>query len=344
MKGWPYETSSAPRLRRTRATGYGLRLQSDGNTIAGNFIGLRADGVIPASNEAGGILVQGSGNTIGGPTSAERNVIGGNAVPSSARSQILVTGNTNTIKGNYVGVAANGTTQQNTVTGITVQSSAHDNVIGGDKTIGNIILGAQGIEVSSNAGTGNIIAGNNIGLDAAGAVHASALPGIHVSGTGTVIGDNVSPPANANPDKGNVIVGSSDAGIFLQGANGAKVTGNFVGTNRSGAPGMGNGDGIRVSTGGNNTVGPGNTFAFKPCTGSTWAAPRIASWRTRFTTTHTKASTTTPPSRSRRQTLTSAVKSGTKPPSTGPLGYGEQPVLHRVLQEHGLRRHGCRRR
>ena len=184
-----------------------------------NFIGLTADGVIPASNEAGGILVQGNGNTIGGTTSAERNVIGGNAVPSSARSQILVTGNTNTIKGNYVGVAANGTTQQNAVTGITVQSSAHDNVIGGDKTIGNVILGAQGIEVSSNAGTGNIIAGNNIGLDAAGAVHdTSALPGIHVGGTGTVIGDNVSPPANANPDKGNVIVGSSDAGIFLQGA------------------------------------------------------------------------------------------------------------------------------
>ncbi len=299
----------------------------------------------PASNEAGASSWQGSGNTIGGTTSAERNVIGGNAVPSSVRSQILVTGNTNTIKGNYVGVAANGTTQQNAVTGITVQSSAHDNVIGGDKTIGNVILGAQGIEVSSNAGTGNIIAGNNIGLDAAGAVHASALPGIHVGGTGTVIGDNVSPPANANPDKGNVIVGSSDAGIFLQGANGAKVTGNFVGTNRSGAPGMGNGDGIRVSTGGNNTVGPGNTFAFNTAYGVNMGS---ATNRVVANSIHDNAHvgihndpsvTIAPPA------LTSAVKSGTNTTVNGHLlGHGEQPVLHRVLQEHGLRRHGCRRR
>jgi CSLREA domain-containing protein len=249
------------------ASGYGLRLQSDGNTIVSNYIGLTANGLTPARNEAGGILVAGNSNIIGGTASTDRNVIGGNGVPSSARSQILVTGNTNTIEGNYVGVAANGTTQQNAVAGITVQSSAQGNVIGGDKSIGNVILGAQGIEVSSDAGTGNIIAGNNIGLDAAGTVHTSALPGIHVGGTGTVIGDNVSPPAIANPDKGNVIVGSSDAGIFMQGASGAKIAGNFVGTNRSGASGMGNGDGIRVSTGGNDTVGPGNTIAFNTAYG-----------------------------------------------------------------------------
>jgi CSLREA domain-containing protein len=293
------------------AAGYGLRLQSDGNTIAGNFIGLRADGVIPASNEAGGILVAGNGNTIGGTTSAERNVIGGNAVPSSARSQILVTGNTNTIRGNYVGVAANGTTQQNAVTGITVQGSAHDNVIGGDKTIGNLILGGQGVEVSSGAGTGNIIAGNNIGLDAAGAVHTSALPGIHVSGNGTIIGDNVSPPANANPDKGNVIVGSSDAGIFIEAANGAKITGNFVGTNRSGASGMGNGDGIRISTGGNNTVGPGNTLAFNTAYGVNMGS---ATNRVVANSIHDNAHQgihNSPSVTIAQPTLTSAVKSGT---------------------------------
>ena len=156
--------------------------------------GSQRTAVTAGANEAGGILVKGNGNTIGGTTSAERNVIGGNAVPSSARSQILVTGNTNTIKGNYVGVAANGTTQQNAVTGITVQSSAHDNVIGGDKTIGNVILGAQGIEVSSNAGTGNTIAGEQHRARRGGRGARRALPGIHVGGTGTVIGDNVSPP------------------------------------------------------------------------------------------------------------------------------------------------------
>jgi CSLREA domain-containing protein len=292
------------------ASGFGLRLRSDGNTVDGNYIGLTADGVTPARNKAGGILVEGNGNTIGGTTSAERNVVAGNAVSSSVRSQILVTGNTNAVKGNYIGVAANGTTEQNAVTGVTVQSGAHDNVIGGDKTVGNIILGGQGIEINANAGTGNVIAGNNIGLDAAGAVHASVLPGIHVSGTGTIIGDNVSPPSNANPDRGNVIVGSGDAGIFMQSASSAKITGNFVGTNRSGTSGMGNADGIRVSGGGNNTVGPGNRFAFNTAYGVDMgsATNRVVAnsiHDNALEGIHNTSPFVAPP------TLTSAVKSGT---------------------------------
>src|SRR5439155_382544 len=132
------------------ANGDGLRLRSDGNTVDGNYIGLTADGVTPARNKAGGILVEGNGNTIGGTTSAERNVVAGNAVPSSVRSQILVTGNTNAIKGNYIGVAATGTTVQNNVTGATVQGCGHDNVIGVDKKVGSIVLGRQGMEVNSS--------------------------------------------------------------------------------------------------------------------------------------------------------------------------------------------------
>jgi CSLREA domain-containing protein len=303
-----FKCSTAPPA--SCASGYGLRLQSDGNTVDGNYIGLTADGVTPARNEAGGILVEGNGNTIGGTASPERNVVAGNAVPSSVRSQILVTGNTNAIKGNYIGVAANGTTEQNNVTGVTVQGGAHDNVIGVDKTVGNIILGRQGIEITANAGTGNVIAGNNIGLDAAGAVHASVLPGIHVSGTGTIIGDNVSPPVNANRDRGNVIVGSGDAGIFMQSANSAKITGNFVGTNRSGASGMGNADGIRVSAGGNNTVGPGNTFAFNTAYGVDMgsATNRVVANSIHDNAQegiHNTSPFVAPP------TLTSAVKSGT---------------------------------
>jgi CSLREA domain-containing protein len=237
--------------------GFGLVVQSDRSTVDGNYVGLSADGVTAAANRGGGILLQGNGNTVGGTTAAARNVIAANGV-----AQVAVTGNTNTIEGNYVGAASDGTTEHNDVTGIVVQGGAQGNVIGGDKTVGNIILGRQGVEIRSDAGAANIVAGNNIGLDAAGAVHASALPGIHAVGSGAIIGDNVSPPGFANPDRGNVIVGSADAGIFMEGARSAKITGNFVGTNRSGASGMGNADGIRISGGGGNTIGPGNTFAW----------------------------------------------------------------------------------
>jgi CSLREA domain-containing protein len=289
-------------------SGFGIDVKSDGNTIDGNYIGLLADGTAPSPNEGGGIYVEGSGNTVGGTTTDERNVVAGNGVPASVRSQILVTGNTNAIKGNYIGAASNGTDDFNEVTGITIQSGAHDNVIGGDKTVGNIILGRQGID---DAGTANVIAGNKIGLDDDGLVHASAL-GIHASGTGTIIGDNVSPPGFANPDKGNEIVGSSDAGIFMEGASSAKIAGNFVGTNRSGALDIGNADGIRLSGGGNNTVGPGNTFAFNTAYGVDMGS---ATNRVVANSIHdnglegihndTDFVTIAPP------TLTSAVKSGT---------------------------------
>ena len=237
--------------------GVGLVVQSDGNTIDGNYVGLGADGTTGAANAGGGILLQGNGNRVGGSTTAARNVVAANGV-----AQVVVTGSTNTTEGNYVGAASDGTTEHNDVTGIVLQGGARGNVIGGDKTVGNIILGRQGVEIRSDAGAANIVAGNNIGLDAAGAVHPSALPGIHAVGGGAIIGDNVSPPGFANPDRGNVIVGSAGAGILIEGANSTKITGNFVGTNRSGASGMGNADGIRISDGAGNTVGPGNTFAW----------------------------------------------------------------------------------
>ncbi len=223
---------------------------------------------VPAASKAIVLNGDGAGAAADGLTlAAGGSEVKGLAIRDFSGSQVVLDGagvSGNVVKDNYIGAAADGTTEANNGTGITIRSGAHDNTVGGDKTVGNVILGHAGVEVAAGAGTGNIIAGNNIGLDAAGAAHvATALPGIHVSGSGTVIGDNVSPPLFANPDKGNVIVGRRGvAAIFLENANSTKVTGNFLGTNRSGATDMGNTDGIQVTGGGSNTLGPGNTIAF----------------------------------------------------------------------------------
>src|SRR5205807_534753 len=135
------------------------------------------------------------------------------------------------------------------------------NTVGGDKSVGNIVLGRDAVDIS---GDNDTIAGNNIGLDASGAAHqyTESNPGIHVSGAaGTVIGDNVSPPGHADRNRGNVIVGRGDAGIWIDTSTGTKITGNFVGTDRLGATGIGNIDGIRITGGGGNTIGPGNEIA-----------------------------------------------------------------------------------
>jgi CSLREA domain-containing protein len=223
---------------------------------------------VPAASKAIVLNGTGAGATADGLTLATGgSEVKGLAIGDFSASQVVLDGtgvSGNVVKDDYIGAAANGTTEANNGTGITIRNGAHDNTVGGDKTVGNVILGHAGVEVAAGAGTGNVIAGNNIGLDAAGAAHvATALPGIHVSGSGTIIGDNVSPPGFADPDKGNVIVGRRGAAaIFVESANSTKVTGNFLGTNRSGATEMGNTDGIQLTGGGGNTLGPGNTIAF----------------------------------------------------------------------------------
>jgi hypothetical protein len=59
--------------------GSAIRIDSDGNTIAGNYIGTNFAGTAAPGNSVNGVFVfKGAGNTIGGDTPADRNVISGN--------------------------------------------------------------------------------------------------------------------------------------------------------------------------------------------------------------------------------------------------------------------------
>jgi CSLREA domain-containing protein len=117
-----------------------------------------------------------------------------------------------------------------------------------------------GLDLKSD---GSTIRQNYIGITADGSeTSPNEGGGILVEGNGNVIGDNVSPPDNADPNEGNVIAGNGGAGVSVAGASNTKITGNFIGTDREGTAGMGNGDGVSVSSGGGNNVGPGNTIAF----------------------------------------------------------------------------------
>lgn len=69
---------------------------SQGNQVAGNFIGVGADGTTPLGSSAAGVEIaqNATGNTIGGPTPAMRNVIGNNSVGIELRSESsMVIGN-----------------------------------------------------------------------------------------------------------------------------------------------------------------------------------------------------------------------------------------------------------
>lgn len=187
---------------------------------------------------------------------------------------------TNTIKGNYFGVTANGQLQMpvppgNTLRGAIYLSGLNTGVV----TIGgttaaerNVISGSgndAGVEIQNYQHTASIvIQGNYIGTDSAG---TAAIPngyGVHVYNSGGVtVGGTAA-------GTGNLISGNAYYGINLEGSVGTVIQGNKIGTDVNGTADLGNGrDGIRLGfgaiasddniIGANTSGGPGgNIIAF----------------------------------------------------------------------------------
>ncbi len=212
---------------------------TSGNTIQGNYIGTTADGTAARGNGNDGVVIFGgaSSNTIGGTAAGTGNVISGNA-----RYGVLVNGtnsNSNVILGNRVGTNAAGTGALKNEVGIRLEGTA-DTVIGGSATgAGNLVSGNRlwGIELLESARA--IVAGNVVGLNAAG---TAAIPNIHgiivnVNAADSRIGTN----ADGFNDVGerNVFAGNSGNNVLVQlGAKRTAVAGNYIGTDPSGTVGI----------------------------------------------------------------------------------------------------------
>jgi hypothetical protein len=132
------------------------------NLIEGNLIGTDKSGAADLGNSNEGILIEGAfGNTVGGTTSAARNVISAN------QWGVRLDGSTatlNLIEGNYVGTDITGTLALgNEINGIIVSNSASNNTIGGTGTgQGNTIAYNVAAGVSVQSGTGDSILSNSI--------------------------------------------------------------------------------------------------------------------------------------------------------------------------------------
>ncbi|MDJ0957839.1 MAG: DUF4347 domain-containing protein, partial [Arenicellales bacterium] len=201
----------------------GILLQSDNNTVAGNYIGLDADGATVAGNNTSGLGVQGgiriesAGNTIGGLNAADRNVVSGNVFSGIAITGASATGNQ--VIGNYIGTDASGTLDRgNTQEGIEIDG-ANSNTIGGlSADARNIISGndSDGIEID-NADF-NVVQGNYIGTDVTGTLDlGNSRDGIDLNentgdgATGNLIG-------GTDPNAGNLIAGNDMNGIEVRDA------------------------------------------------------------------------------------------------------------------------------
>jgi len=205
---------------------------TSGNQVVGNHIGF-IDGALPSPdpNSYSGIYIGNGadGNTIGGTTSAERNVIAGNS-----SSGVEIYSRDNTIIGNYIGTGPGGAGAMGNSTGVTLGGGAQDNTIGGSAPgERNVISGnnGTGVYIWGSSARSNRVIGNYIGTNEAGTDGLGGQMGVQI-GWGpqdNVIGGSASGEAN-------VISGNGQDGVRIEypGTSYNRIIGNRIGTNEAG--------------------------------------------------------------------------------------------------------------
>jgi len=229
-----------------------------GNGTAGMFI-LSASGnamrgnAITSTRGGPGVRIQNAtSNTVGGTSSADRNIITGN---NGFGIQVEgATASGNQVTGNRIGL------NSDQAGGVRITGGAQNNAIGGgalgtgNMISGNSRAGAPGVEISGVGTDGNQVLGNLIGLEPDG---TTAMPN---AADGLVIGEGASRNVVGGTTSAarNVISGhqaDNAVGVRIRvGSNSNDIVGNYVGTDSSGATARPNRDGISIESSNTNTL------------------------------------------------------------------------------------------
>ena len=242
---------------------------SNGNTIAGNWLGLDSSGTSAASNGAGIELWNANNNVVGGTTAADRNVISGSTTVGMAINTNNGTSTGNLVIGNYFGTNAAGTAAVGNTNQALWVNAANNTIGGATAGAGNVISGTTswvGVQLTPSA-SGTLIAGNLIGLNAAGtAAIGNAGGGLYIESANNMIGGTTAASRN-------IISGNGLSGIDITGATatGNTVTGNYIGLNAAGTAAIANDEtGVMIDTGASgNTIGGATASARNVISGNT---------------------------------------------------------------------------
>lgn len=209
-----------------------MLIGGDGNTIAGNWFGLRADGTPGGwlGDDAIEVTWDGDdpsdGNLIGGAAAADRNVI--------ARSDddgVDLATSDNTVRGNYIGIGPDGTTAAGNEDAGVVVDAENDVPHGptGNDIVANVIgaNGDDGIQIESD---GNLVRGNLVGVAVDGTTpRGNGDEGIEVTGSDNLIGS--SPDAADPTADGNLVAYNAEVGIEVEDGTGNRILGNRIHAN-----------------------------------------------------------------------------------------------------------------
>jgi hypothetical protein len=228
-----------------------------GNMIVGNILGLDATGTIAAPNAYYGVEIANgaSSNAVGGAPRSARNIISGNGAGGVAAYGTNTAGNI--VLGNFVGVDVSGVEAiGNKGEGVSITRGSSFNTIGGGQPgAGNIVSGngGSGIFLGDSGTTGNVIAGNFLGVDASGSF---AVPNAYY-GVEIANGPNSNTVGGLLASWRNIISGNGANGVAAYGTNtvGNILLGNFVGVGVSGTEAIGNkGEGVSITMGSSSNV------------------------------------------------------------------------------------------
>jgi hypothetical protein len=256
-------TTSASRNVISANAGNGVLIQNgSGNLVQGNFIGTNASGTAALPNSGTGIVIatDAGGNTVGGTSSAARNIISGNGGDGIDIGTGVGPCSGNVVEDNYIGTNATGTAAvANSGNGILIWNGAAGNTVGGTTSATrNVISGNtySGVCIGGSS-SNNVVQGNYIGTDVTGmtTIGSDGKPlgngtGVFLNGASgnTIGGTDTNVPGTALAGGGNLVSGDG-TGIALAGSSGNVVQGNYVGTDVTGAHALPNTFGIGLSYG-----------------------------------------------------------------------------------------------
>ena len=231
---------------------------TSGNVVANNFIGTDAASDKGLGN-VNGVLFYGDSN--GGPT---HNTIGpGNVISGNSYVGVVIYNpgtSDNVVAGDLIGTNVGGTAPLPNANGVILSGGVADNTIGGTTAgAADVISGntTDGVEITGSGTIGNVVAGNDIGTNAAGTL---ALP--NGAGVAIVGGASANTVGGTSTALRNVISGNTADGVDITGTGTSDnvVAGNYAGTPASGSAALGNGgSGVSLTAEGksNNTIGGG---------------------------------------------------------------------------------------
>jgi len=207
------------------------------NNVRGNYIGVDATGTVRKGNGYSGVAIFSSfGNTIGGSSSARRNIISGNVY-----NGIEIHSNGNYVSANYIGLDAAGTQVISNTIGVMISGSSYNTIGGNISLLRNVVSGNKtGIQIqkfNNNTSRENHILGNFIGTDPSGTMAMANEQGVIISnGQDNLIGGSAL-------GEGNLISGNTKDGIYLvnAGTRATTIKGNRIGINQAGNQALANG-------------------------------------------------------------------------------------------------------